>query len=141
MNVYFYGQFNKLTSGSYKTKWPSEFVNELRRGYNQPTSVKDIWSSTNPNGKLPSYFQIESAYGTGDYFYDKTWFIRCRNITLGYNIPMKKEKRILSNVRVYLDVNNPFTITPYEGLDPETDTDNYAYPNIRTYSLGLEVTF
>lgn len=141
LNVYFYGQFNKLTSGSYKTKWPSEFVNELRRGYNQPTSVKDIWSSTNPNGKLPSYFQIESAYGTGDYFYDKTWFIRCRNITLGYNIPMKKEKQILSNVRVYLDVNNPFVVTPYDGLDPETDVDNYAYPNVRTYSLGLDITF
>lgn len=141
LNIYFYGQFNKLMSGSYKSKWPIEFVNELRRGYNQPTSVYDIWSSTNPSGKLPSYFQIESPYGTGDYFYDNTWFIRCRNITLGYNIPLRKEKRLLSNVRIYLDVNNPFVITPYDGLDPETDTGNYAYPNIRTYSLGLDVTF
>lgn len=140
-NIYFYGQFDKLTSGSYKSKWISEFVNELRRGYNQPTSVNNVWSSTNPNGTLPSYFQIESAYGTGDYFYDKTWFIRCRNITVGYNIPIKTQKHILSNVRVYLDINNPFVITPYDGLDPETDTENYAYPNIRTYSLGLDVTF
>lgn len=141
LNIYFYGQFDKLMSGSYKQKWPSEFVNELRRGYNQPTSVKDIWSSTNPNGTLPSYFQIESAYGTGDYFYDKTWFIRCRNITLGYNVPIKTKKHLLSNVRFYLDVNNPFVITPYDGLDPETDTDRYAYPNVRTYSLGLDITF
>ena len=54
---------------------------------------------------------------------------------------MKKEKQILSNVRVYLDVNNPFVVTPYDGLDPETDVDNYAYPNVRTYSLGLDITF
>ena len=64
---------------------------------------------------LPGYFQTESAYGVGDYYYEKTWFIRCRNITLGYNIPIKTSKHILSNVRVYFDVNNPFTITPYTG--------------------------
>lgn len=141
LNIYFYGQFNKLMNGCYKTNWLLTYVNELRRGINQPTSALDIWSSTNPTGKLPSYFQIESPYGAGDYFYDKSWFIRCRNITLGYNIPIKKEKRILSNVRVYLDVNNPFVITPYDGLDPETDTNNYSYPNVRTYSLGIDVTF
>lgn len=149
-NIYFYGQFDKLTSGSYKKTWISNNVNDLRRGYNQPTSVKDIWTSTNQGGTLPGYFQTESAYGTGDYYYEKTWFIRCRNITLGYNIPVKTSKHILSNVRVYVDVNNPFILTPYTGLDPETDVFNtgsnpsslqWAYPNVRTYSIGLDITF
>jgi len=150
LNVYFYGQFDKLSAGSYKKTWISNNVNDLRRGYNQPVSVGDIWSSTNPNGTLPGYFQTESAYGTGDYYYEKTWFIRCRNITLGYNIPIKTSKHILSNVRVYFDVNNPFVITPYTGLDPETDISSsestpsslqWAYPNVRTYSFGLDITF
>ena len=149
-NIYFYGQFDKLSAGSYKKTWISNNVNDLRRGYNQPTSIKDIWSSANPNGTLPGYFQTESAYGTGDYYYEKTWFIRCRNITLGYNIPLKTSKHILSNVRVYFDVNNPFIITPYTGLDPETDVSSdktdaaqlqWAYPNVRTYSFGLDITF
>lgn len=149
-NIYFYGQFNKLSAGSYKKQWLSNNVNDLRRGYNQPTSISDLWSSANPNGTLPGYFQTESAYGTGDYYYEKTWFIRCRNITLGYNIPIKTSKHILSNVRVYFDVNNPFTITPYTGLDPETDVSSdktdasqlqWAYPNVRTYSFGLDITF
>lgn len=149
-NIYFYGQFDKLSAGSYKKQWLSNNVNDLRRGYNQPTSISDLYSSSNPNGTLPGYFQTESAYGTGDYYYEKTWFIRCRNITLGYNIPIKTSKHILSNVRVYLDVNNPFTITPYTGLDPETDISSdktdasqlqWAYPNVRTYSFGLDITF
>ena len=149
-NIYFYGQFDKLSAGSYKKQWLSNNVNDLRRGYNQPTSISDLWSSANPNGTLPGYFQTESAYGTGDYYYEKTWFIRCRNITLGYNIPIKTSKHILSNVRVYFDVNNPFTITPYTGLDPETDASSdktdasqlqWAYPNVRTYSFGLDITF
>lgn len=150
LNVYFYGQFDKLSAGSYKKTWVSNNVNDLRRGYNQPTSVSDIWTSSNPNGTLPGYFQTESTYGTGDYYYEKTWFIRCRNITLGYNIPIKTSKHILSNVRVYFDVNNPFIITPYTGLDPETDISStestpsslqWAYPNVRTYSIGLDITF
>lgn len=100
--------------------------------------------------RYPGYFQTESAYGVGDYYYEKTWFIRCRNITLGYNIPIKTSKHILSNIRVYFDVNNPFTITPYTGLDPETDISSsesapsqlqWAYPNVRTYSFGLDITF
>lgn len=145
-NIYFYGQFDKLSPGSYKSRWISGTgggitVTDLRRGYNMPTSVNDVWSTANPNGTLPSYFQSESPYGTGDFYYEDIWFIRCRNITLGYNIPIKTSKHILSNVRVYFDVNNPFVITPYEGLDPETDSDMYAYPNVRTYSLGLDITF
>ena len=149
-NIYFYGQFDKLSAGSYKKTWVSNNVNDLRRGYNQPTSVSDVWSSVNTSGTLPGYFQTESAYGTGDYYYEKTWFIRCRNITLGYNIPIKTSKHILSNVRVYFDVNNPFIITPYTGLDPETDISSanstpsqlqWAYPNVRTYSFGLDITF
>lgn len=149
-NVYFYGQFDKLYAGSYKKAWISNNLNDLYRGYNQPVSVSDVWSNDNQNGKLPGYFQKNSSYGTGDYYYEKTWFIRCRNITLGYNIPVKTSKHLLSNVRVYFDVNNPFIITPYTGLDPETDVSSsssspsslqWAYPNVRTYSIGLDITF
>ena len=64
LNVYFYGQFDKLSAGSYKKQWLSNNVNDLRRGYNQPTSISDLWSSSNPNGTLPGYFQTESAYGS-----------------------------------------------------------------------------
>lgn len=48
---------------------------------------------------------------------------------------------MLSNVRVYADVNNPFVITPYGGLDPETDNSTWAYPNVRSYSIGIDITF
>ena len=37
--------------------------------------------------------------------------------------------------------NNLFCITPYKGLDPETDYYTAAYPNAQTYSLGVNVTF
>ena len=90
---------------------------------------------------MPGYFQNESQYGIGDYYLEKTWFLRMRNITLGYTVPAEKMKGVLSALRVYVDVNNPFVITPYDGLDPETDNSSWAYPNVRTYSLGVDITF
>lgn len=116
-------------------------VNNLYRGYNMPTSAKDVWSHDNTSGKMPGYFQYMSNYGYGDYFLEKSWFIRCRNITLGYTLPVKSAKKLISNVRIYADVNNLFTITPYDGLDVETDDSYWAYPNVRSFSIGLDITF
>ena len=146
LNIYFYGQFDKVNYGSYKDRWlvgadGMTGIKNMYRGYNMPTTAKEVWTSDNQTATRPGYFQSDSSYGYGDYFKDKTWFIRCRNITLGYNVPMTKIKNILSNIRVYADINNPFVITPYKGLDPETDGSVWAYPNVRSYSIGLDITF
>ncbi len=146
LNIYFYGQFNMLTTGSYKDLWLTGAngmtgVANMYRGYNMPTSVAEVWSSDNPNGTRPGFFQGDSTWGIGDYYVDKTWFIRCRNITLGYTIPINQSRKLVSNVRIYADINNPFIITPYDGLDPETDNSVWAYPNVRSFSLGVDITF
>lgn len=146
LNIYFYGQFDWLNSGSYKDLWltgasgMTGIVN-MYRGYNMPVSAKDVWTSDNQSAVRPGYFQDKSTWGIGDYYLQKSWFVRCRNITLGYTIPVNQGRNILSNVRVYFDVNNPFTITPYDGLDLETDNSVWAYPNVRSFSLGVDITF
>ncbi len=116
-------------------------VANMYRGYNMPTSVRNVWSHDNPNGTIPSYFQSDSQYGVGDYYLEKIWFLRMRNITLGYTLPGSKVKNVFSNLRVYVDINNPFVLTSYDGLDPETDNSAWSYPNVRTYSLGVDITF
>ncbi|MEG1162754.1 SusC/RagA family TonB-linked outer membrane protein [Bacteroides sp.] len=146
LNIYFYGQFDKVNYGSYKDRWlvgadGMTGVKNMYRGYNMPTTVKDVWASDNTTATRPGFFQSDSSYGYGDFFKQDAWFIRCRNITLGYNIPTQKFKNIVSNVRIYADINNPFVITPYKGLDPETDNSVWAYPNVRSFSIGLDITF
>ena len=146
LNIYFYGQFDMLTTGSYKDLWLTGASNmtgvaNLYRGYNMPTSVADVWTADNQSGTRPGFFQGDSTWGIGDYYVDKTWFIRCRNITLGYTIPLNQSRGLVSNVRIYADINNPFIITPYDGLDPETDNSVWAYPNVRSFSLGVDITF
>lgn len=66
LNIYFYGQFDLLNSGSYKDLWltgasgMTGIVN-MYRGYNMPVSAKDVWTSDNQSAVRPGYFQDKST--------------------------------------------------------------------------------
>ncbi len=76
-------------------------------------------------------------------------FVRIKNVTLGYNVPVKS--KTISALRVSMGVNNLFTFTSYSGYDPEINSygDNPAlfgvdlggYPNSRTFNLSLRANF
>ena len=91
-----------------------------RYGLNALRSVKDRWTWDNPSTTNPSTFQgWENTYSSGDFYYQKAWFIRMQNITLGYTLPkhLLAKTKVISNLRIHASVNNAFTITPYDGLD------------------------
>ncbi len=139
LGFYFYGQFGVYRDGGYKWLWLDG--NNLNRGVNMPVSVKDTWSHDNQDAKYPTMMPSSAGYGGGDFAYHKIWFIRCRNITLGYTLPKKNPSSRLSNFRIYAEIQNPFVISPYDGLDPETDNSAYAYPNVRSLNFGIDLTF
>lgn len=83
------------------------------------------------------------------YYLEDGSFLKMDNITLGYTIPLKKNNYI-SHLRPYFTAQNVFTITRYKGVDPEVNIvsiDNMGiektrfYPTVRTFVLGLNVTF
>ena len=85
-------------------------------------------SDTNNEGRLSEYFIEDGSY------------IKMKNLTFGYTFPKKITDKIkLNNFRVYFQAQNLFTITKYTGADPENL--GYAYPQPRTYTLGLSVGF
>jgi len=147
LNIYLYGQLDKYIYTSYKDVWLTGLgnyagISELNRAYNMPVTAKDVWAHDNQNAKRPGYLQGESGnYGIGDFNKQNAAFLRCRNITLGYTFKVNTSKKLVSNIRVYFDAQNPFTITKYDGIDPETDDSSWSYPNVRSYSLGVDITF
>ena len=79
-------------------------------------------------------------------------YIRLQNISLGYTFPKKWiSKLYLTNLRVYANIQNVYTWTKYDGLDPEvgamygdalmTGVDYGRYPSPRIYTFGLNVSF
>lgn len=83
-----------------------------------------------------------------DYFVEDASFIRCNNISLGYNINNSKMLKLgVKNLKVYASIQNLFTITEYQGYSPQGNSlgndnlsrgiDNGLYPESRTYKFGV----
>ncbi len=73
-----------------------------------------------------------------DHYIQRADFIKLDNISIGYVIPGEKV-----TLRTSLTATNVFTITDYDGLDPEISRgiDSNFYPRPRMYVLGLNFTF
>jgi TonB-linked SusC/RagA family outer membrane protein len=110
-------------------------------GYNALRTVKDRWTPTNPSTTHPSSYYGWSTYGTGDFFLQKAWFIRLQSVSLGYELPQKWFGGVFQKAQLHVDAQNLFVITPYTGVDPETDSYTAAYPNVKTFTMGLNITF
>ncbi|MDR1343651.1 MAG: TonB-dependent receptor [Prevotellaceae bacterium] len=138
-NIYFYGEVGRLRGMSYYEAWATGFNGDVN---NMSKGTLDVWQHDNQGSTRPSAIPNQTFSGgvsATDYYYKKISYIRCRNITLGYTVPVPKT--LISTLRVYADVNNPFVISNWTGIDPETDGHNYAYPSVRSFSLGVEISF
>lgn len=84
-------------------------------------------------------------YALSDYFVQNASFVKCDNITLGYNFTelLKNGKYKGIDGRIYVSCSNVFTITKYNGLDPEQTSgkESSLYPRCRTFLLGLNMNF
>ena len=80
-----------------------------------------------------------------DYFVRNASFLKCDNITLGYSFAnlLHRGNWQGMNGRVYVSATNVFTITKYDGLDPEVfgGIDGGIYPRPFTVQLGLNLNF
>ena len=137
LNVYFYGQVGAWKGESYYAEGGVK-GKQLAEGQNVSYAIKDTWTHDNQNAKYPSLLG-PGDNGVGDFFMHKVSFLRCRNITLGYSIPVSP--KVFNKIRVYADVNNPFVITNWDGIDPETEGNQFSYPNVMSFSLGVDITF
>ena len=84
-------------------------------------------------------------YSLSDYFVQNASFLKCDNITLGYNFEnlFKTDSYKGISGRIYGSCTNVFTITKYKGLDPEqiSGKETSVYPRSRTFLLGLSLSF
>ncbi|HSC30343.1 MAG TPA: SusC/RagA family TonB-linked outer membrane protein [Gemmatimonadaceae bacterium] len=74
-----------------------------------------------------------------DYYVENASFLRMDNITLGYQFLYQDRP-----LRIYVAMQNAFTITGYSGVDPTAGInglDNNIYPRSRTITTGLSVQF
>jgi hypothetical protein len=78
-------------------------------------------------------------------------YFNFKQIQLGYTLPASiTKKALINNARVYVSLDDFFTITSYPGADPETASmgssfnrgfDNGQYPTSKKLTFGVNLTF
>ena len=131
-----------------------EWTENIDGVFNVLKGVANRWRSVdNPgDGQVP-----RTRTGTTELFrYNNSrWvsngsYLRVKNLTIGYTVPIKKNPYI-KGLRVYASGQNLLTWTGYKGMNPEVSSrgasglyqgvDITAYPVARTFSLGVNVKF
>ncbi len=131
--------------------------NDIYRAYernanysNKFRSVLGRWTgdgSTN-DARNPRYSFEDgnSNIRVSDRYVEDGSFIKIKNMQFGYTFNQPAVKKLFKSVRLYAQVKNLYTFTEYTGYDPEiaggilnTGVDRGAYPQARTYAIGLDI--
>jgi TonB-linked SusC/RagA family outer membrane protein len=149
--------------------WPGEEAGDFWGQYNRPYEsipaymMQNVWSATNPNAYFPRYRGYVALSGTRELavvqsrYLQNAAYVRLKNMNVSYNLPKEwTSKMKMTSAKVYFTGQNIFTLTPMHkyarnfdpevinGSDPEVNGasgNGYDYPMLKTYTLGLNVTF
>ncbi|MFP9114412.1 SusC/RagA family TonB-linked outer membrane protein [Flavobacterium sp. RHBU_3] len=110
------------------------------------------WTPENPSTTTPRANRGTTLTNRGDSdrFLEDGSFARLKYIGFGYTFPKEWVSKIgFDRARFSVSAQNIITITKYSGLDPEFTNGNIfergvdfgSFPNVRTYSVGLEFGF
>lgn len=144
-NIYIYGSLNGWKLNDIRLQAVYGYEEVANYGVNALKEIKNRWSYQNQNGTLPGVAELEHTGGVSpsstDFFYERAWYLRLDNISLGYTFPKQWMGKWIQNLRVYASLRNIAVLTPYKGMDPETGNGIGAYPNSSSFAFGLNVKF
>lgn len=118
---------------------------------NRGVGILNAWTPENTDTDVPalSLTDDNNEARFSNYYVQDGSYMKMKYLKLSYSLPKRIISKIgASNLDVYGQVENVFTITGYDGLDPEilpgeygARIDNGAYPRPRTFTLGLNLQF
>jgi TonB-dependent starch-binding outer membrane protein SusC len=127
----------------------------IEGGFNQISGLAEMsWSgegTSNTNPMLNTRSR-NNNYRVSEWWLSDGSYTRLKNVTLTYNLPKNWINFARLNVaQIYVTGENLYTLTNYEGIDPEIGAagssslaigiDRYTYPVSRTFLIGARLTF
>ncbi|MCK5137690.1 MAG: TonB-dependent receptor [Bacteroidales bacterium] len=119
-----------------------------------PVSTDGLPSAEDVDGNTRSYVangipKVENGNDninwTSSRFLTDATYVNLRNITLGYTLPENVASRIgAASLRVFGTADNLYIWSQREGMDPQqsfSGNSDYTYVPVKTFTLGLNVTF
>lgn len=133
-----FGGYSEISSSERK-----KMNNDITRVYNNlPVIWGDIYDpELNPTGTMPNP-HWEDIYDVSSRFWEVSSFrMRVASMNLGYTLPKSLVERMkVANARVYVTALNPFGLYQAFSYKDTYGTSWDSFPNLRTFSFGLNLT-
>lgn len=115
---------------------------QLATTWNQRVEMLNIWTTPGQITDIPgAKYDVQFT----DHMLQNASFLRMKTLSIQYDFPKKwmQATRYIKGVKVFGIARNLFTITSFEGYDPEPDLNlvQFNYPNTRQFVIGAEISF
>ena len=134
----------KVTHGGYRN-----WGNSLQSNYTKRFLGR--WHGEGTSNTLPRLTNIDRNWTNfSELYLEDGDYLRIANITVGYDFAKLLKAKVLSQARLYFQVQNLYTFTKYSGMDPEvgfgqhswmSGIDTGSYPHARTILVGVNLKF
>jgi TonB-linked SusC/RagA family outer membrane protein len=117
---------------------------------NYTTAILNRWTGEGTSNSMPAVSSTNRNWQFSDLYLQDGDYLRISNITFGYDFAKLINVKAISQARLYFQVQNPFTFTKYDGMDPEigygtsswvSGVDLGYYPRPRTFMFGVNLSF
>lgn len=145
--------FNTTLAGKFGMQVMQSYRTYIDQRENYTTDIFNRWhgeGTSNKIARLSTTSNANFAYVSDMYLHDAD-YLRISNLTLGYRFDkLLKNAGFIKGATLYTSMNNLYTFTKYDGMDPEvgfggkswaSGIDLGLYPLARTVMFGVNVTF
>jgi TonB-linked SusC/RagA family outer membrane protein len=142
--------FSVVASGAAGQQIVQSYRGQTNKYANYTTAILDRWTGEGTSYKIPRVTEQNINWQFSDLYVQDGDYLRISNITVGYDFAKLLRCKAISQCRLYAQVQNAFTFTKYDGMDPEIGygTDSWAsgidvgyYPRPRTFLVGVNLKF
>jgi TonB-linked SusC/RagA family outer membrane protein len=142
--------FSVVASGAAGQQIVQSYRGQTNKYANYTTRILDRWTGEGTSYTIPRVTEQNINWQFSDLYVQDGDYLRISNITLGYDFAKLIHCKAISQCRLYAQVQNAFTFTKYDGMDPEIGygTDSWAsgidvgyYPRPRTFLVGVNLKF
>ncbi|WP_245868070.1 SusC/RagA family TonB-linked outer membrane protein [Labilibaculum filiforme] len=126
------------------------YRNQGNKKANYTTAILQRWTGEGTSNNMPRVSETNVNWQFSDLYIQNGDFLRISNIALGYDFSRLTQNSLFSQLRLYAAVQNAFTFTKYDGMDPEigygteswvSGVDLGYYPRPRTFLIGVNLKF
>ena len=126
------------------------YRNHANSHSNYTSAILGRWTGEGTSNRIPRVTETNINWQFSDLYIQDGDYLRISNITIGYDFAKLINLKAISQARLYFQVQNAFTFTKYDGMDPEigygtsdwvSGIDLGYYPRSRTFLVGVNLKF